>query len=83
MSEKKSSFVKAGTLYTVGNILVKGLGFLSIPIFTRLMLPEDYGVYNVFMSYAAVVTIIVNVAFHTNLKNYKFDYPDDFEKYSV
>ena len=83
MSEKKSSFVKAGALYTVGNILVKGLGFLSIPIFTRLMLPEDYGVYNVFMSYAAVVTIIVNVAFHTNLKNYKFDYPDDFEKYSA
>lgn len=83
MSEQKSSFVKAGALYTVGNILVKGLGFLSIPIFTRLMLPEDYGVYNVFMSYAAVVTIIVNVAFHTNLKNYKFDYPDDFEKYSA
>lgn len=83
MSEEKKSFVKAGALYTVGNILVRGLGFLSIPIFTRLMLPEDYGVYNVFMSYAAVVTIIVNVAFHTNLKNYKFDFPDDFEKYSA
>lgn len=83
MAEKKKSFVKAGALYTVGNILVRGLGFLSIPIFTRLMLPEDYGVYNVFMSYASVVTIIVNAAFHTNLKNFKFDFPDDFEKYSA
>lgn len=36
--------LKAGLGYTVGNMLVKGLSFLAIPLFARLMTVEDFGI---------------------------------------
>lgn len=81
--KKRESFIKAGALYTVGNVFIRGINFFTIPIFTRLMLPEDYGIYSVFMSYAAIFTIIINLAYHTNLKNAKYDFLEEFENYSA
>lgn len=36
----------AGIGYTIGNILVKGISFISIPIFARLLSVNDYGIVN-------------------------------------
>ena len=46
-----SKAVKAGIGYTIGNYLIKGLSFLTIPIFTRLLSTEDYGIVNIFGAY--------------------------------
>lgn len=45
MSDNKK-VIKAGIGYTVGNYLLKGLSFITIPIFTRIMSTSDYGLYN-------------------------------------
>ena len=39
--------IKAGIGYTVGNYLLKGINFLTVPIFTRLMSTVDYGTYGI------------------------------------
>ena len=41
---KKNKVLKAGIGYTIGNYFLKGLGFITVPIFSRLMAVSDYGI---------------------------------------
>lgn len=48
---KQNSIKRAGVGYTIGNYLIRGLGFLTVPIFSRLLSTADYGFYNTYTSY--------------------------------
>lgn len=50
--------VKATLWFTVCNILQRGILFLAVPIYTRLMSAEQYGVYSVFLSWLEIFEII-------------------------
>lgn len=81
-NKPKSSAAMAGIGYTIGNLLVKGLAFLTIPIFSRLMSTADYGIYNTFMAYSSILTIIVGLALHSSVKNAKYDFKGRLAEYS-
>lgn len=66
--------LKAGIGYTLGNYLLKGLSFLTLPLFTRLLTTSDYGRFSVFLSYEAVLSIILGLAIHSSYKNAKLKY---------
>ena len=68
--------LKAGLGYTVGNMLVKGLSFLAIPLFARLMTVEDFGIYSTFSSYVMIVTVLAGFTLHTSVRNAKLDYDE-------
>lgn len=76
-----SSAFKAGLGYTIGNMLIKGISFLAIPIFSRIMTQEDYGLYNTFLSYASILTIILGMALNASIKNAKYDFRDQLNQY--
>lgn len=78
---EKNKTIKAGIGYTVGNILLRGLSFITIPIFTRLMTPDSFGKYNVFVAYASILSIIIGCAIHTSLKNAYYEFKDKFNEY--
>ena len=72
MRENASNkIVKAGLGYIIGNYLLKGLTFLTIPIFTKLLSTTDYGVYNSFVAYESILSIIIGFALHSSYKNAK------------
>ena len=48
---KNSKVLKAGLGYTIGNYLLKGLSFISIPIYTILLSTSNYGAFNNFLTY--------------------------------
>lgn len=73
--------LRAGVGYTVGNILIKGIGFVSLPIFARLMSVSDYGAYNTFASYVSVLCIIIGFALHVSIKNALYDFPGKLHEY--
>lgn len=73
--------VKAGIGYTIGNILVRGIGFLSIPIFTRLMSTGDYGLYNTYAAYEAIFYLIISLAFNSTAKIAKLEFKERFDEY--
>ena len=75
MSENNNQkVVKAGIGYTVGNYLLKGLTFLTIPIFSRLMSTTDYGIYNTFTAFENILFILIGLAIHTSYKNARYKY---------
>ena len=63
------SAVKAGLWYTIGNIALKGCAFLSLPIFTRLLSTNDFGIYNAYIAYEQIFTAILGLGLYGTIKN--------------
>ena len=74
--------VRAGFGYTIGNILSKGLSFLTMPLFGRLLSVEDYGRYNVYTAYTSVLFVVAGLAVHVSIKNANIDYKEKLKEYN-
>lgn len=72
MSEHKE--IKAGAGYTIGNIFIKGISFISLPIFSRLLTTSDFGLFNTYVAYEAIITIIIGLGMHASIKTAYYDY---------
>lgn len=81
MNEKGKKVIKAGIGYTIGNYLIKGLSFFTIPIFARLMTTDDYGIYNTYAAYDGIFFVIIGLALHSSFKNARYKYGDKFNEY--
>ena len=53
--------VKASLWFMFCSVLQKGITFLTIPIFTRLMSPTEYGDYSVFLSWQEILMIFATL----------------------
>lgn len=80
MSNNKKAF-KSGIWYTLSNFLVKSVGFITTPIFTRLLTHEEYGAYNNYTSWLSIVTIFVTLNLESTLISARYDYEDEFDSY--
>ncbi len=81
-SEKKGSALRAGLGYTIGNILIKGINILTLPVFSRIMTTEEFGVFNVFMSYDAILFVIVGLALHTSIRSANLEFKGEIDSYT-
>lgn len=79
---KNTTAVKAGLGYTIGNILVRGIGFISLPIFSRIMSTEQFGIYNVFVSYEAILFVIVGLAMHSSIQSANIQFRGGIKEYT-
>lgn len=78
---KSNKVAKAGIGYVIGNYLLKGLTFFSLPIFTRLLTTSDYGIYNTFIAYESIFFVIIGFAIHSSFKNAKYKYEEKYDEY--
>lgn len=53
--------VKASLWFLICAFLQKGISFITIPIFTRLLSTSEYGQYNVFNSWMNIIIVIVTL----------------------
>ncbi len=83
MESKNNKAVKAGIGYTVGNILIKGINFLTLPLFSRLLTTEEFGVYNVFASYEAILYVVVGLAIHSSIRSANLEFKGQIKKYTA
>lgn len=73
--------LKSGVWYTASNFLVKGIGFITTPIFTRLMTKADFGMFNNFTSVLSILTVIITLNLDSTLISARYDYKDRFDEY--
>ena len=78
---KLNNSVKIGTLYLVGNIFNKAIAFITIPIFTRLLTTEEYGIVNTYTSWASILMVIVGLSLGNSVRNAFVDYKNDLDAY--
>lgn len=77
----KNSVIKAGIWYTIGNILVKGIAFITLPLFTILMDTDQYGIYNTFAAYVSILAVIVSLGLPSSVRNVRYDLPAEENQY--
>lgn len=77
-NNKKPNIINACIGYTLGNYFIKGLSFFTVPIFVRLLKVEEYGLYNIFLSYESIICIIIAFSMHSCIKNANYKYKEDF-----
>lgn len=52
-----SAPVKASVWFTVSNILIRGISFLTLPVFSRILSTDEYGMLSVYQSWVSIFTI--------------------------
>lgn len=78
---QNQQYIKSGVWYIVGSLLIKGISFFSLPLFTRLLSTSDFGNFNLFISYENIVNVIIGLGTAGTIKTAFFDYKSDFKKY--
>ncbi|WP_407370234.1 lipopolysaccharide biosynthesis protein [Carnobacterium sp.] len=78
---KNNILVKSSLWYTIGNFFIKGINFLTIPIFTNIMTVEEYGLVNNFMALASIMVIIIGLSLQGAINNANFDYKEDIKAF--
>lgn len=77
----KNKAFKAGIGYTIGNYLIKGLSFLTLPLFARIMSVTEYGNYSTYVSYESVLFVIVGLGISYSIKSARHKWEDKVDEY--
>lgn len=73
---------KAALWFAMCSVLQRGISFITVPIFTRLLTTEQYGTYNLYLSWLSMLTIITSLyLFNGVLNNAMVKYENDRAKY--
>lgn len=62
-SDGRSSLLRSGAAYTVASAAPRAVGFLLLPLFTKVLSPADYGQLSVALSVNAVASIVFALGF--------------------
>lgn len=81
MIPKTNSFIKIGIIYTVSNVIIKGMAYLTTPLFTRLMSQIEYGSFSSISSWASIISIIAALSLYSSISRAKYDYPEKIDEY--
>lgn len=73
--------LKSGFWYTLANFTTKAMGFLTIPIFTRLLSHEEFGLYSNYASWLQTFTVFVTLNLSSTFISARFDFDKDFDGY--
>ena len=79
VNESKAGAAALG--YTVGNIILKGIVFLTLPIFTRLLSLSDFGLYNNYIAYEGMISAILGLGFYSTIKKAVYEFKNNFDAY--
>lgn len=67
-------------VYVVTTLLQRGAMFLLLPLYTRLLSPEDYGILAVITALSGFLSIIFTFALHGAVTRFYFEYKDQPER---
>lgn len=72
----------AGLINFMGTFLVKGIAFLSVPVFTRLLSVGEYGLVSTYASYISFLLVVVGLSLSSAIQNARFDYKKRFSEFN-
>lgn len=76
---KSSSLVKSSFWYTIGNFFIKGITFITIPLFTNIMTVEEYGLVNNYTAIASIFSLFVGLSLNGAINNANFEFKEDIK----
>jgi O-antigen/teichoic acid export membrane protein len=74
--QQKSSLSKSTAWYTIGNLFVRSVSFLLLPLYSNLITTEDFGRYSLIMSLYAVIAVFYQSGLQSALSKYYLEERD-------
>lgn len=74
--------IKASVWFTICSILQKCISLFTVPIFTRILTPSQYGIFNVYQSWMAIIIIFATLNLQYGVfNNAMIKFEDDRDTY--
>ena len=73
--------LKAGIWYVICNFLVRGLSFILMPIFTRIMSSSDIGSFSNITAWFNILAIVTTFEIYSSVSIARFDYKEELDSY--
>lgn len=78
----EKNYFKASGLYFIGNIFNKAISLLLLPIFTRLLATDAYGIVSTYNSWVSIATIIISLQLFSTYRSAYLDYKNNLNEYT-
>ncbi len=73
-------FIKSFSIYGLIPVLGKFISVLLLPLYTRVLTPEDYGAQDVLVQLAIFFTFLINLELYSGVGRYFYDKKDIIDK---
>ena len=73
--------LRSGLWYFISHFLARGISYITVAIFTRILTKGEYGIYSNYTSILAVLTIIVTLNLSPTIFSARYDYSKSFDNY--
>lgn len=83
MKEIKFKYIKDSLNYLSANFIVKAVGLITLPIYTRFLTPSDFGVVVLFGVFGSVVVGLISCGLQSATYRYYFKYHDDIYSFKI
>lgn len=81
MPSKRAALL-SGLWYTLSSFLTKSLGFITIPLFTRIMTPDEFGSFSAYAAFQTIMIAVFGLESFLTLNRARFDFGElDLMKY--
>jgi O-antigen/teichoic acid export membrane protein len=83
LREKNETYFKDSTFYLSAGVFSAGISFLTLPVYTRYLSPEDYGVFALFLLFGNVLASLLSFGLNTASYRFYFSLKDDSEGFRI
>ena len=80
MSYSLRSAIKGSAIYTIGQFLTRAIGFILIPIYTRFLTPDDYGIIGIINVVIVMMTAVLSLGAYQAQTRLYYDFHNDRKK---
>lgn len=72
--------LKISSIYLVGTLFNRGISFITVPIFTRLLSTNDYGIVTTYTAWVSIVGMVIGCALHMGIRSAYVDYLEKIDR---
>lgn len=80
MAYSIKSVFKGASIYTFGQLLTKASGFFLIPLYTRFLTPEDYGIVGFLQVFSQIMATVLMFGFYGAQTRYFYEFKENTKK---
>ena len=74
-------FFKDSSIYLSASVISTGIGFITLPIYTRFLSPSDYGIVALFFMFGQVSSGLISLGLQSASYRYYFKYKNNMDEY--
>lgn len=80
-NEQSATTARIALWYAFSNVFVRGMAYISTPVFTRLLTKSEFGMFSHFTSWENILAVIVTLDFTASIARAKYDYDGKMDTY--